>query len=59
MESRILISLIERRVVGLGLIASAVGSKVPVSTIAYGTAGGTVVSGGRTFQVPVQPETLV
>jgi len=39
-------------------IASAVGSKVPVSTIAYGTAGGTVVSGGRTFQVPVQPETL-
>src|SRR3954447_8155753 len=39
-------------------IASAVGAKVPVSTIAYGTAGGTVVSGGSTFQVPVNPETL-
>jgi Ca-activated chloride channel family protein len=39
-------------------IDSAVGSKVPVSTIAYGTPDGTVVSGGRTFQVPVNPETL-
>ena len=39
-------------------IASAADAKVPVSTIAYGTAGGTVVSGGRTFQVPVNAETL-
>src|SRR4051794_5819486 len=39
-------------------IASAVGAKVPVSTIAYGTAGGTVDFGGRTYQVPVNPATL-
>src|SRR3954470_6270611 len=39
-------------------IASAVDAKVPVSTIAYRTAGGTVVSGRRNFQVPLNPETL-
>jgi Ca-activated chloride channel family protein len=39
-------------------IAAAATAHVPVSTIAYGTADGVVVSNGHTFHVPVNAETL-
>ena len=37
--------------------AAAVAGDLPVSTIAYGTPDGIVVTGGRTLEVPVNGET--